>query len=323
MNPAGLVEVPSCQLCGSDKTTEMFRDPPFRVVRCADCGLVYVTPRHQDDALHKLYDEEYWNSDTPKTRGYASYAEEEPLYLQTFRRRLGLVNAHVPPGPLRVLDIGCAAGFFLRVMREQGHDVRGAELSADIAQHAIEQLGPERIHVGFLHDLAPDREGFEHQSFDLITLWDVIEHVPRPQALLAHVRELLKPDGVLILETQNVDSAFANLLGKRWQHYKHEEHLYHFNPATIRRLLGDCGFEVVRNTPSYGGKYVSMGFIAERSWRVSKVAGVLCKPLGLFKRMNLYLNLRDEMVVVAKPNPDFGLPAQPVGQAATTGTGNR
>ncbi|MCA8954657.1 MAG: class I SAM-dependent methyltransferase [Planctomycetes bacterium] len=310
MNEARLVEVETCQLCGSRSRTEMFREPPFRVLRCADCSLVYVSPRHADDVVHELYDRHYWNSDSPKTRGYARYAEEEPLYLKTFRRRLRLVNDHVPARPLRVLDIGCAAGFFLRVMRDQGHEVRGAELSAEIAAHAVQHLGAENLHIGFLHDLEPDRQGFEHHSFDLVTLWDVVEHVPRPQALMQHVRELLKPDGVLILETQNVDSAFANLLGKRWQHFKHEEHLYHFNPATIRRLLTDTGFQVVRNTPSFGGKYVSLGFIAERAGRLSKAAGLLCKPLNAFGRMSIYLNLRDEMVVVARPSAEFGRTAE-------------
>ncbi|MEE2887098.1 MAG: class I SAM-dependent methyltransferase [Planctomycetota bacterium] len=301
MSQACLVEIQACQLCGSREGTEMFRDPPYRVLRCAGCSLVYVTPRHNDDALHKLYGEDYWNSNSPKTRGYACYAEEEPLYLRTFRRRLELVRAYIPQGSIRVLDIGCAAGFFLRVMKEEGHDVRGVEVSADIASLAIEHLGAENIHVGFLQQLAPQHPGFEPGSFDLVTMWDVIEHVPNPQDLLEQARRLLKPDGVLILETQNVDSRFAGMLGKKWQHFKHEEHLYHFNPKTITRLLADTGYQVVRNTPKFGGKYVSLGFIAERAGRVSKMAGLLCSPLSLLKRLSLYLNLRDEMIVVARP----------------------
>ena len=301
MNTTCLVDIQACQLCGSAEGAEMFRDPPYRVLRCAGCSLVYVTPRHNEDALHKLYGEDYWNSTSPKTRGYACYAEEEPLYLRTFRRRLELVQAHIPKGPIRVLDIGCAAGFFLRVMKEEGHDVRGVEVSADIAALATQHLGEDNIHIGFLEHLDPHRPGFEPASFDLITMWDVIEHVPDPQRLLELARRLLKPDGALILETQNVDSRFAGILGKKWQHFKHEEHLYHFNPQTITRLLGDTGYQVVRNTPKFGGKYVSLNFIAERAGRISKAAGLLCSPLTLFKGLSLYLNLRDEMIVVARP----------------------
>ena len=301
MSQTSLVEVQTCQLCGSDVGAEMFEDPPYRVIRCSECSLVYVTPRHDDEGLHELYGGEYWNSKSPKTRGYASYAEEEPLYLRTFRRRLRLVKRHIPAGRLRVLDIGCAAGFFLQVMREEGHEVRGVEPSAEIAAHAIKRLGAESVYVGRLEALPTGHSGFDAGSFDLVTLWDVVEHVPNPQALLREVHRLLEPNGVLVLETQNVDSRFAGLLGSRWQHFKHEEHLYHFNPTTIHRLLSDTDFQVVHNSPAYGGKYVSFGFIAERAGRVSPIAGLLLKPLTLLKRVSLYLNLRDEMVVVARP----------------------
>jgi hypothetical protein len=113
---------------------------------------------------------------------------------------------------------------------------------------------------------------------------------------------MLRPGGALILETQNVDSRFARLLGRRWQHYKHQEHLYHFNPATIARLLEQEGWEVVSNTPRFGGKYVSLSFIAERAGRLSPAAAFVLKPLNLLGRVSLYVNLRDEMVVVARPS---------------------
>ena len=136
---------------------------------------------------------------------------------------------HAGPNPLKVLDVGCAAGFFLRVMKEHGDQVRGVELSPEIAHLAIQHLGEANIHVGQMADLPEDKPGFETHSFDLVTLWDVIEHVPDPQDLLRRAHRMLKPTGVLVIETQNVDSRFAGLLGRRWQHYKHEEHLYHFN----------------------------------------------------------------------------------------------
>jgi 2-polyprenyl-3-methyl-5-hydroxy-6-metoxy-1,4-benzoquinol methylase len=278
----------------------MFEEPPYRVLRCVPCGLVFVTPRASEDTLHEIYDAGYWQSSSPKLRGYADYAGDEPLYLKTFRRRMRLIRRYVAPVS-KVLDIGCAAGFFLRVMDEEGHDVYGVELSATIAAHAKQHLGAERIYVGTLDDLPTDRPGFEPHSFDLVSLWDVVEHVPDPQRLLRQAKEMLTPHGTLILETQNVDSTFAGLLGRRWQHYKHREHLYHFNKATITRVLEQSGFRTVHNTPSFGGKYVSLGFIAERAERLNRALRWLCKPLALIPRASLYVNLRDEMVVVARP----------------------
>lgn len=291
------VEIATCQLCGSAERSLKFADGPFRVLTCSDCGLVYVSPRLVGAALEQVYDEGYWKSSDPKARGYADYARESALYLKTFRHRMRYVRRWLRPGA-RILDVGCAAGYFLRVVQGEGHDVWGVELSPAIAKEAIAALGPDRVHVGTL-DHAVEAMDFRPGSFDLVTLWDVIEHVPDMQAVLRRIRELLAPGGHLLLETQNVASRWARLLGRRWHHYKHQEHLYHFTPATIRRALQDCGFAVVELTADYAGKYVSFAFLAERAARLGTVPGLLARPLGLLSRCNLYVNPRDEMIVVA------------------------
>lgn len=296
---AAAAEIRNCQICGSAERTLKFRDGPFQVVTCTTCGLVYVTPRLQGQALLDIYDEGYWKSDNPKLRGYADYAREAELYLKTFQKRMALVQRWLP-ARARVLDVGCAAGYFLRVLQPLGHDVHGVELSPAIAKEAIGAIGADRIHVGTLDDAVAAMDHRPH-SFDLVSLWDVIEHVPDPQSVLRRIHSLLKPTGHLLLETQNVASLWARLLGPRWHHYKHHEHLYHFTPATIRRLLDDCGFRVVQVGAAYAGKFVSFGFLAERAGRLGRIPGLLAKPLGLLKSCNLYVNPRDEIIVVAAP----------------------
>ncbi len=296
----GAVVVSHCQLCGSDQRRPRFQDGPFTVVECT-CGLVYVTPRLTGEALAEVYGADYWKSDNPKLKGYADYASEAVLYLRTYQRRMRLVRRWLPERA-RILDVGCAAGYFLRVAARDGHDVRGIEPSAAIAREAVRELGEDRIHVGDLQT-APVERGFAPGAFDLITLWDVIEHVPDPQAMLARVRELLAPGGRLLLETQNVASRWARLLGRRWHHYKHEEHLYHFSPATIARLLAQCGFVVEHCGAAYAGKYVSFGFIAERAGRLGRIPGLLFRPLSLLRHVGVYVNPRDEIVVVTAPKP--------------------
>ncbi|MGE3173148.1 MAG: class I SAM-dependent methyltransferase [Planctomycetota bacterium] len=293
------VEILRCQLCGGDGHRTKFRDGPFSVRECTACGLVYVTPRLSGEALAKVYGEGYWKSDNPKSRGYADYAREASLYLKTFQRRMALVRDWIPQGG-RVLDVGCAAGYFMQVMREHGHKVLGVEPSAAIATIARQELGEHAVFVGDLAD-APQELGYRDGAFDLITLWDVIEHIPDPQATLRRLRAMLAPGGRLLLETQNVNSRWARLLGRRWHHYKHEEHLYHFRPETIRRLLQDCGFRVLHLGAGHAGKYVSLAFIAERAGRLGRVAGALASPLRLLGSCNLYVNPRDEMIVVAEP----------------------
>jgi SAM-dependent methyltransferase len=296
---ARLAEVDSCQLCGSRERALKFRDGPFAVMTCSSCGLVYVTPRLQGQALVDVYDAGYWKSANPKQRGYADYARESRLYLKTYHKRMRLVERWLPQRG-RVLDVGCAAGYFLRVVQRQGHDVHGVELSSAIAYAAVAALGAARVHVGTLEEAVASK-GWAPQSFDLVTLWDVVEHLPDPQLVLRRIRELVKPGGHLLLETQDVTSRWARLLGRRWHHYKHDEHLYHFSPKTIRRLLGDCGFEIVELGSAYAGKYVSFAFLAERAGRLGRLPGLLARPLGLLAPCNLYVNPHDEMIVVAAP----------------------
>lgn len=292
---APLIEVDCCPLCGSEELRVAFEEPPYRVLRCQGCGLGLVSPRRGEEDLAALYiDNSYWRSGSPKTLGYHDYRGDESLYLDTFRKRLDYVLAE-GPGSGAALDVGCAAGFCMQVMRERGFDAHGVEVSPTIASFASERFGFDTVHLGTL-DTAP----WEPHSFELVTMWDVVEHVVDPRALLLKARALLKSDGLLVVETQNIDSAFARLLGPRWHHYKHAEHIYHFTPTTIKRLLGEAGFEVHRLTHRYGGKYVSLQFIAERAGRLHPFLSRALAPLARFESARLYLNFMDEMVVLAR-----------------------
>ena len=225
--------------------------------------------------------------------------------LRTCKRRARLVEEH-SPAPGRVLDVGCAAGFFLEVMANRGWDVFGLEPSQAILPRAQERLGAARVHGGFLKGspFAPD-------SFDLITLWDVLEHIPDPLGALHRIHTLLRPDGVLILETQNVRSLMASVLGRRWHHYKFAEHLFHFHPGTVRQALEQTGFRVHHNHGRQAGKYVDLSFALERSKRVMPPLGWLLSPLRApllaIGNPALYVNLYDEMIVVARPQGELPL----------------
>jgi SAM-dependent methyltransferase len=293
--------VSQCPMCGSERFTTAFEEHPYSVRRCSDCGFGWVTPRLRETALADMYtDDSYWRSQSPKTLGYHDYRADEPLYLDTFRRRLAYVLRDGPRSGT-ALDVGCAAGFCLQVMRELGFEAHGVEVSETIARHAIEHFGFDTVHVGTLES-SPVPEA----SVDLLTMWDVVEHVVDPRSLLRKAHALLRPDGLLVLETQNIDSAFARLLGPRWHHYKHAEHIYHFTPATVRSLLEETGFEVDKVTPRFGGKYVSFQFIVERAARLHPALSRALRPLARFHSARVYLNFMDEMVVIARPRPGTG-----------------
>jgi len=287
-----------CLFCGTHDERVRFHDGAYRVVECSRCGLVYVNPRLPTEQLHEMYQDEYWNSDRAKEFGYAQYLSDADNYIRTYQRRAALLDAF-KPRPGRVLDVGCAAGFFLKVCRDKGWQTEGIEIARPMIEYAEQSLGLSNMHRGDL--LSVD---LPEASFDVLSMWDVIEHLEEPLEHLHRARKLLREDGILVLETQNVDSRFAKIMGRRWQHYKHEEHLYHFSPSTLDHLLRQAGFEVLRNTPRGGGKYVSMDFLVERVGKIHPVLSALASPLLLMRGFAPYINLLDEMVVVACKSPD-------------------
>lgn len=291
-DPSVLREV-ACGLCGSRESRVRFEEPPYRVVQCSSCGLVYVTPRRDASRLREMYQTEYWKSSSAKDFGYTDYLRDEPLYLRTYRRRFAVLDRNFS-APARVLDVGCAAGFFLSVAKERGWRCLGVEVSPPMGQFARDRYGLD-VRTGTLIE-----QSLPAASFDLITFWDVVEHLDEPKAVLREAHRLLAPGGKLLVETQNVASCFARLMGRRWQHYKHAEHIYHFDPKTVRRLLADCGFETLECRSSLGGKYVSLEFIVERAQRVHPILSRILSPLNRLGRSAVYVNLRDEMVVLAR-----------------------
>jgi 2-polyprenyl-3-methyl-5-hydroxy-6-metoxy-1,4-benzoquinol methylase len=291
-----LVEVTSCPICGGQQLDTAFEEDGYHLLRCRQCGMGLVSPRRGEEDLAGIYiDDSYWRSQSPKTRGYHDYRADEPLYLETFRRRLKFALRGGPVGGT-ALDVGCAAGFCMQVLRERGFAVSGVEISETIARHAIDHFGFDTVHIGTLASAQ-----FADASFDLITMWDVVEHVPDPEELLRTARKLLKPDGLLVIETQDIDSRFARLLGPRWHHFKHAEHIYHFNPATITTVVQHAGLRVEKMTHRYGGKYVSLHFIVERAGRLHPALSTVLRPLTKFESARLYLNFMDELVVLARP----------------------
>jgi SAM-dependent methyltransferase len=293
-DPAAMRDNIPCLLCGRGDPRVVFTDPPFRIVKCTGCGLVYTLPRLPPTAIQQMYQVDYWQSAEAKDFGYTDYLRDRDLYLRTYRMRRELILKHKPT-PGRVLDVGCAAGYFLKTMHEIGWQTVGVELSRQMASYAREELGLPDVRAGSL-----ESQDLPEQSFDVITFWDVIEHLEDPRPSLARAARLLKPDGIAVIETQNVESRFAKLMGKRWQHYKYEEHLYHFSPRTLPRLLESAGLRQIEWSARRGGKHVSIEFIIERARRVHPLVSTAFKVLTPFARKAIYVNLYDEIIAVAK-----------------------
>lgn len=291
------MNAPVCLLCeGSTPTERLYTFGSHAVRRCRQCGLEFLDPQPRPDDLRALYDERYFASADSQSRGYDRYAADEGNLRKTFRRRFrALARRFAIPPRRRVLDIGCALGYFLAVAAEHGWEATGVEISAWAAAAARRRFGLD-IREGSL-----ETAEFPPATFDLITMWDVLEHLPDPGRAVRRCHELLTADGSLAFTTPNTAGLLRRLTGRRWVEYnKIPEHLFFFNPATIRALLARHGFRVVSIRSE--GKYVTPGFLLKRAAE----ANPLLAPLAALARLpglgscSVYVNATNTMLVVAR-----------------------
>ncbi|HYO88898.1 MAG TPA: class I SAM-dependent methyltransferase, partial [Candidatus Limnocylindrales bacterium] len=244
-----------CNLCGSMDTQPFCPENGRSLVQCQNCGLVYVSPRPDAHELYALYGESYFHNDDSGTVGYTNYIHDEANIRKTFQRRLKRVERFATPG--RLLDVGCAAGFFLSEAQARGWEPNGLDVSHFAATYTRDRFGIP-AQQGSLLDL-----DYPDASFDMVTMWDVIEHVPDPAAHIQKIARLLPPGGHFALATPDVASLPAKLTGKRWVGYKlQEEHVYYFSAATLSAMLDKAGFDVL--DVYHVGKYVTFDLFFNR-----------------------------------------------------------
>lgn len=227
---------PPCPLCGAAAAQPHLVRHGYAIDRCGACGAVYVNPMPSDAALRAHYQQAEYFSGLAE-QGYRDYADMRQALRPHFRRRLRVLGGRLAPG--RLLDFGCAAGFFLEEARAAGWQIAGVELSADMAQRAAAALG-----VPIATSLAAADPG----PFDAITLWEVVEHLPRPLEVLADLRARLRPGGVLMLSTPNTGHWQAQRAVDDWIAYRPPSHLQYFTRATLARALRQAGFEQIQVT---------------------------------------------------------------------------
>ena len=229
--PARPAEVTNaCALCSNGRTRTMFEVDGSVIVKCDDCGLVRQATR--PSATAALYDSDYYATENPKG-GYANYFLDSDVNRRTFRDRIRAIESRYGRKG-RLLDVGCALGDFLIEAKDAGWDVAGVEISHYAAQRARER--GLRVSAGRIEYL-----DLPAASFDVITLYDSIEHMTDPVATLAAVRRLLVPGGLVHLVTPNVGGLQSRALGRFWYHFKPGEHLFYFSPDTLRATLERSG----------------------------------------------------------------------------------
>jgi 2-polyprenyl-3-methyl-5-hydroxy-6-metoxy-1,4-benzoquinol methylase len=215
----------------------------LRSVICKDCGLVWSDPFPHDP--RQFYEEdyrlEYKNTYAPKAKhilraGRVAVTRHEKI-------------KHLLHKPQTMLDVGTGGGEFAYLIKSLGHDLHGIEPNKGYGQYSATQYDLN-LQFGFIQDAQ-----FAENSFDVITIWHVLEHTEDPFFVLGKLRSLLKPDGVLVVEVPNIEATCQSPSSTF-----HEAHLYNFNLATLRRMGEKAGLFEDRHLFSEDGGNVTLFF---------------------------------------------------------------
>jgi SAM-dependent methyltransferase len=241
---------PDCPICATRRLRYAFSHEGHRIVRCADCGLLFSNPQPSDEELGAIYNADYFlgaESDAGREATRKMKRATAREYLTEIHRYSGTTTG-------ALLEIGCGDGDFLVEAEAAGYSVTGVELASAACAQARARLTRGEVICGLL-----ETAGLEHGQFDLCVLSDVIEHVREPIAFLEQIHRLLKPGGAIFIATPSLNSWSARLLRQNWMEFK-PEHLTYFDPKTIQNALFHTGFDQAIVRP--GWKILSLDYIA-------------------------------------------------------------
>lgn len=268
-----------CKACLESQITMLFKKNSYYFKKCVKCGLIFVDPLPQKREVLKLYDK------STKAAYYEEADQEGILYAK--KLKLGfLKDLHAISfnSWQRVLDIGCGGGFFLNAVRETFDEVYGLEISSELAEFVKRKWGID-VHIGDIQNI-----NFSENYFDIITLYDVIEHMLHPDQLLSEIHRILKPGGVVVVSTPNVNGLSAKIMKDKWLFFTPPEHLYYFSPNSLKIFLEANGFTVrkVRTENIYLNHMLMQKFrrkISRKELRssTSKISGSISKHSSLGK----------------------------------------
>lgn len=242
------INIEKCPLCGSPDLKKVFdvvdhfsSGESFPVCDCRSCGFRFTNNFPSEDLIGKYYDSPDYISHSDSDKGIAN-----KLYHLTRRYMLAekakLVSCYAGGEPGRLLDVGCGTGYFLQTAKEKGFTVTGIEKNERARMHAITRFGL---------DVKDDKSFFDiaDGSFNVVTLWHVLEHLEHLNESIKKVRDILTPDGIAVMALPNHQGYDARFYQTSWAAYDVPRHLWHFSANAIEKMLNKHRLKIMDIRP--------------------------------------------------------------------------
>lgn len=255
-------------------------------MECKKCSFVFINPLPSIETQNKYYNESF------EKGSYKLYSRAKDLKNKTSEKRYETFSKYSQSGKL--LDVGCATGFFLDVSLTKGYETFGVELSKEAIKKSNKK---HNIFNGTLEDAK-----FQDSFFDVVTMFDIIEHVLNPDETIKEVYRILKRSGLLVLTTPDISSWHAKIMGRKWGLITPLEHLWYYSPKTITLTLEKNNFNVMKikkNVKVFTLDYLidQSEFFYPRLYKLIRLVSKILPRTFRQKYINLYIG---EMYVVAK-----------------------
>lgn len=275
-----------CLICRGTDIEPLYKG----LLRCRQCDYRFADIRLTDEELEQLYDHTLFHEGN-----FFDYAADQEYFKKNFQLRLKVLRKFLDKDRhRRLLEIGSAYGFFLDIARDEFPEMLGVDLTDEGVKHTREQLKLPAIQADFLqHD-------FGNSRFDVVCMWDTIEHLRRPDLYIEKIASLTDSGALLAVTTGDVQSLVARFRGPNWRMVIPPVHLHYFSRETLGRLLNNYGFEVIYNR--YCGYYRSMSNVAYIILTQHRDQRRLFYWLQKSHLLNwgFYLNVYDIMYVIAR-----------------------
>lgn len=242
----------NCPICAAKENSELYTIDSWKIVGCQRCKFVYVNPRLETKELLNLYNSNYFNN---TEFGYKHYTEDKELRKKNFRK---WINDALPY--LRsiennaALDIGCATGYCLEIFKEKNWTPYGIDLDTQIANDLTQK--------GYHVYNTPLVETDFKNTFSIITLFDVAEHLTDLHENFKKLHSILDKDGIVVMITPNYNSFQRKIFGKKWFQFKPIEHINYFTLDTIAQLVEPLGFKIILHKNA--GQFCDYSFLENR-----------------------------------------------------------